>query len=74
MACHHAASVPTPCGIDPAGRRETQTDAGHIRGATTMQQLAQMFFVLTGEISSYHSDEYEDGCLPGCCAAQTGRH
>jgi hypothetical protein len=26
-----------------------------------------------GEISGSHGDEYEDGCLLGCCAVHYGR-
>jgi hypothetical protein len=31
-------------------------------------------YVLIGENSGSHGDEYEDGCLLGCCAMQSGRY
>jgi hypothetical protein len=30
--------------------------------------------VYSGEISISHGGEYEDGCLLGCCEAQSGRN
>jgi hypothetical protein len=31
-------------------------------------------YTLQSEISGSHSDEYEDGCLPGCCAVWSSRN